>query len=162
MKDFFARNLPLDSDPGQEGRWLLWGAALGLAADLNFLISYLQARSNLYFYRGSHRFLWPDAAMLPFSQLLGFSLWGCFLAAVAMVGLAAWHYALHFRGSKSIYTMRRLPQRWELHRRCLTVPALAAAGYLLEAALLLGLDYAIYRLATPAQALQATSLLLGL
>lgn len=162
MKDFFARNLPLDSDPGQEGRWLLWGAVLGLAADLNFLISYLQARSSLWIYQGRYRTLRPDAVMMPFPTLLGFSLWGCFLAAIAMVGLAAWHYALHFRGSKSIYTMRRLPQRWELHQRCLTVPALAAAGYLLEAALLLGLDYLIYRLATPAQALQAMSLLLGL
>ena len=57
--------------------------------------------------------------------------------------------------------MRRLPQRWELLRRCLTVPVLAAVGYLLEAALLLGIDYAIYRLATPAQALQALWSLMG-
>ena len=85
--------------------------------------------------------------------LLGFSLWGCLLAALAMVALAAWHYGLHFRDSKSIYTMRRLPQRWELAKRCLTVPALAAAAYLTEAAVLLAIDFAIYRLATPAQAL---------
>ena len=57
MRDFFARNLPLDSDPGKEKGWLLWGAILGFVSNLSFLISYLQARDALFLHQGRRKVL---------------------------------------------------------------------------------------------------------
>ena len=47
---------------------------------------------------------------------------------LVMLGAAVQNYFGHFQGSRSIYLMRRLPQRWELARRCLGEPALYLAG----------------------------------
>lgn len=153
MKDWMQAYLPLGCEAERERSWLLWGAIAGFLLNFRFIILYISARNRLFPYVNGRQVFWEGAKIEPFTELLGFSLWGCLLAALAMVALAAWHYGLHFRDSKSIYTMRRLPQRWELAKRCLTVPALAAAAYLTEAAVLLAIDFAIYRLATPAQAL---------
>ncbi len=49
----------------------------------------------------------------------------CFaLVNLAMAGMLLYHIDLHYRGSRSIYLMRRLPQRWELLRRCAALPLL--------------------------------------
>ena len=49
--------------------------------------------------------------------------------------------------------MRRLPDPWELHRRCLTLPLLAAGLSLLCGAAFFFLYFGIYLAATPAQSL---------
>ncbi len=153
MKQWLERRVPLDCDSEAEVKWILTGIVVSFLMNFRFLIAYLSARSRLFPYINGRKVFWEGAKIEPFGSLLGFSLWGCLLGAAAMVFLAVWHYGVHHRGTKSIYTMRRLPDRWELHRRCLTVPALGAAAYLLEAGALLAIDFAIYRLATPAQAL---------
>ncbi len=90
------------------------------------------------------RILLPDASMPPFAGLLEDSLsWFAVLAAMAGV-FAVWHYASHWHGSKSIYLMRRLPDRWELHRRCLVLPALEAALCALCAVALFWLYFGLY------------------
>ena len=153
MKNWLERRIPLGCDAAAEQRWLIWGAVIGFLVNLRFPLMYYSARQRLFPVINGRRVFLEGTKIEPFGKILGFSLWGCLLAAAAMVFLASWHYSCHFRGSKSIYTMRRLPERWELAKRCLTVPVIAAVVYLLEAAVLLGLDFAIYRLATPAQAL---------
>ena len=50
--------------------------------------------------------------------------------------------------------MRRLPDRWEYHRRCLTIPLLAILSALVLIVVLIGLFYALYLHATPEQCLQ--------
>lgn len=75
---------------------------------------------------------------------LGFQLF-----VFAMVPLTIWHYAYHWSGAKPIYLMRRLPSRWELHRRCLTMPLLGLGGCAVLAALIVALYCVIYRLFTP-------------
>lgn len=146
--------LPMTFSPAKVLQGLGFGALAASACDLYYLYLYAQASENLWYHGvDGVRYLKADAFMPSFSSLLGFSLYGCIIAVLAMIPLAWLFWHSHSTGSKSIYTMRRLPQRWELAKRCLTVPALAAAAYLTEAAVLLAIDFAIYRLATPAQAL---------
>ncbi len=95
----------------------------------------------------------PGAVMPDFSYLLGHYWAGLGVLALCMLGLMAYHYLYHRQGSKSIYLMRRLPSRWELHRRCLTLPLLAMALCLLTAFLLLLLFYGIYLFLTPPECL---------
>ena len=79
----------------------------------------------------------------------GFSL--LFLGAVI---LAFVNYSGFRNGSKSVYLMRRLPDQWEYHRRCLTLPLLAVLAGLVSIPILIGLFYAMYLHATPEQCLQ--------
>ena len=74
-----------------------------------------------------------------------------FLGAVI---LAVVNYSGFRNGSKSHYLMRRLPDQWEYHRRCLALPLLAILTGLVSIPLLIGIFYAIYLHATPAQCLQ--------
>ena len=59
------------------------------------------------------------------------------------------NYASFRQGSKNIYLMKRLPSRWELHRRCILLPALGMVGSLVMGFTLLMIYFAIYMLVTP-------------
>ena len=133
--------------------WLL-GAAMGLTLSVPF--RYIALRGELYDWTGTgERVLIPERVMAPFYEVLGGALWGFGILALCLAALAVRQYLFHWQGgSRSIYLMRRLPDRWELHRRCLTLPALGAAGGVLAAGALVLLYYGLYRLATPAECLQ--------
>ena len=60
--------------------------------------------------------LLPGAVMAPFYQTLSNNSWGAGLSLL-MIPLALWHYFYHYQDSRSIYLMRRLPDRRELWRR---------------------------------------------
>ena len=68
--------------------------------------------------------------------------------------LAFVNYSNFRNGSKSVYLMRRLPDRWEYHRRCLALPLMTILAGLVSIPILIGLFYAIYLHATPEQCLQ--------
>ena len=146
------RYLPLGMEKKPVILWLLGGAVLGAAFDLFFFNSYAYAKEALYDWPYLRQ-LRPGVVMAPFSSLLGYSLYGCVIALLSMIPLALYFWSFHFRGSMSIYTMRRLPRRRELIVRCVTVPALGACLYLLELLVLLFLNFAIYWLCTPKQCL---------
>ena len=63
------------------------------------------------------------------------------------------HYLYHYQGSRSIYLMRRLPDRWELLRRCIALPLCGALAALLTGLLITLLWAGIYLLATPRELL---------
>ncbi|MCI6719931.1 MAG: hypothetical protein MR451_03855 [Clostridiales bacterium] len=119
-----------------------------------FLHRYFIARNDLYETFGTSRVLRPDAVMPDFIVLLGGFLLGFAVLALCMAGFALYHYLYHWQGgSKSIYLMRRLPDRWELHRRCLTLPLAGAVLCGLAALLLFCLYFILYMTATPADCL---------
>lgn len=57
-----------------------------------------------------------------FSECLGVALYGFGVVAAGLLVLAVWHYLSFYQGARSDYLMRRLPNRCELHMRCLAVP----------------------------------------
>lgn len=151
---WMARRLPPGVDAPKFETSLIVGVAAALLFHLQFILRYLSARSNLYVYYHGTNLRQLNGTMMPaFGEILASSLYGCFVAALAMIVVAIQFYAGHYQGSKSIYTMRRLPDRWELWRRVLTLPVLAAIGFLLLAFLLRCLDFTIYMLFTPDQCL---------
>ncbi len=92
--------------------------------------------------------------MLQFYEVLGNAIFWFPIAAAFMLVSIALHYAHHQSGSKSIYLMRRLPDRWELHRRCLTVPIAAVIVCAAIAAALFFIFYWSYMLLTPEELLR--------
>lgn len=135
---------------------IFFGCAAAMAAlfSLLYLSDLSSAVENLYDRFGTEQqILRPDAVMPDFIVLLGPHLTGFPLLACSMVLFAAIHYASFYQGSKSIYLMRRLPSRWELHRRCLILPVLGAVTALLLGFALLLLYFRLYLLRTPAPCL---------
>lgn len=134
-----------------------FAAGLVLAVLYSFLFfeRYLSARADLYIYSysSSTRVLLPDAVMPDFYILLEHYWAGLAVLAVCMLALIIYHYVYHRQDSKSIYLMRRLPSRWELHRRCLTLPLIAILICLLTAIILLLLFYGTYNVFTPKECL---------
>ena len=70
--------------------------------------------------------LWSDST---FRDLGDFTT-GCFKAypflAAWCIFLVILHYVSFYRRSKSVYVMKRLNNRWEMHRRCLLIPVICA------------------------------------
>ncbi|MBR5490728.1 MAG: hypothetical protein IKV79_05600 [Oscillospiraceae bacterium] len=79
-----------------------------------------------------------------FYELLGNAFF-CFPIAIAlMLSSIAINYAHYHSGSKSIYLMRRLPNRWERHRRCIEIPLASASITFLTAIIIVFIYYLIY------------------
>ncbi|MBC5733418.1 hypothetical protein NE547_05880 [Flavonifractor sp. DFI.6.63] len=152
MRMKLERWYPLGFPGGAECAW----TAAGLGAALlygwcRFAAPFQRALSALYESgAGRVRVLIPGAVMAPFPTFLSGVFTGFWALALCMPALAVFHYAWHFQGSRSIYRMRRLPQRWELWRRCLAGPLAGALGCLLAAGLTLLLCLLCYWFQTPA------------
>lgn len=86
-----------------------------------------------------------------FSEPVFFHFLFLFLGAIL---LAVYNYSGFRNGSKSHYLMRRLPDKWEYHRRCLALPLLAILAELVSIPILIGLFYALYLHVTPEQCLR--------
>jgi len=110
--------------------------------------------NGLYYINWTERVLQPGAQMRWFSELVdgAFVLFG--LTALSMLIIAVILYLYHFQESKSIYTMRRLPKRSELWRRCLAIPGGCAAACLILSTVLLLLYFWFYHWITPEPCLQ--------
>ena len=127
-----------------------WGmAASAIYSLVHFIAVYTRAVGNLY-HPNTHA-LYPDAMLPGFRDLLGNNLAGFLIVALVMLSFIIPRYASYHRGSKSIYLMRRLPKRREIHKRSIPLPVLAAAIALLTALVLMLIYFAIYMLASPDQ-----------
>ena len=151
----WSRWAPPDRDARQEAVLFLWGLGDGtVLAWVWFLSRYWSARSELFVLKNGRRVL-PAGRMIPdLPEIIGGSflgLWAVLLCAVVTVAL---HYAGHYReGSRPVYLMRRLPDPWEYHRRCLAIPGAALLAALAIMAVSLWAFWGIYMTATPAQCL---------
>lgn len=145
MKWKWNRYLPVEANPTVLRRGFVALTAFSLVCSLSFFNDYVRILLDVK--RTALTF--PYVQLPPFSLILGFSLYGFWVSALAMIPLAGYFWALHTRLSHSIYTMRRLPDRWELARRCLTLPVLAALFFLGLSLALWLLDFAIYWNVTP-------------
>ncbi len=145
-----ARHAPPGIKQEWEKQFFVSGWVASLLYSFGFLIRYFDYRSDLFVYRsGTIRELDTSRVMPDFYVVLDNCLMFYVMFAVCMLLFAVYHYAYHRMGSKSIYTMRRLPNKWELHRRCLTLPIAAALILLISAAVTLMLWFGIYMLCTP-------------
>lgn len=152
-KKKFADLVPVGINASAEKNGLLWGYIASAVFSLVYLIGLSQDYNDLFEYPKNKRILIPGAIMPDFKDILGVSLYGFLILAIAMIPLAIYHYSYHFQGSKSIYLMKRLPDRHELAKRCFTVPLIVGITALATAFLLLVIYYNIYLAVTPEECL---------
>ena len=155
MKPDLGRFVPPGTDAAQEKKWIVTGLACSAGFSLlYFIIRCCSAHNDLFATRlDGKRELIEGAVMLDFKDVLGIAFVGFAALSLAMLGLAAYHYIYHRIGSRSIYLMRRLPDRLELHRRCLALPAAGIVCCACAGFLLLCIYYWIYIAMTPEQCL---------
>ena len=129
------------------------GLAVAVAYSMIYLLRYFNARENLYEWTLKGRQLKEGAVMPDFAELMDGLLLVFVAIALTMIGLAVYHYIYHRIDTKSYYVMRRLPNRWEMHLRCLTLPL---AGLLIcgaAALIVIAIYYWIYMGCTPEECL---------
>ena len=144
--------------PGREksdfaAMFWLWLSG-GVLWSLRFIGNYIGAWNQLYEYRGmiaqsGNRVLISGRVIAPFREILEDSMNlfpVCFLF-LALDVMASYYYFK--KDTMSIYLMRRLPDRWELHRRCWGKPLILSGLCLLIQAGLIALYFLIYLVFTP-------------
>ena len=152
----FEKYTPPGIDFAKQLKMCLIGLGAAFGWSWSYLAKYLTARSNLYETTLRGRVLREDAVMPGFYQLLhdGLDSFDGFLMFyIVMLGMLVYHYFYYYQGSKSIYLMRRLPDRWEMHRRSITLPFAAIIVGVITQLALWCLYYGIYLVCTPPQCL---------
>lgn len=124
---------------------LVWASAWGIIGYFSRLSTELAEVKNGYDMAWFYDVLGKAFAWFPI--VMGF-----------MIITIALHYAHHHSGSKSVYLMRRLPDRWEFHRRCITAPLVSVIITIVIAAILFFAFYAAYMLLTPEDKLRPDQL----
>lgn len=138
-----------------------WSAAIGWS--VSYLAKYATARANLFEYSLKGPVLQEGAVITSFYDLVheGLDSFDGFLMFyLVMLGILVYHYIYYYQGSKSIYLMCRLTDKWEIHRRNITLPlAMIGMGVVTKLALWM-LYYGIYLACTPPECL-ATAILIN-
>ena len=150
MNEFFKRNSPPGIDLKQEWRVFLIGNIVSvLISFFAFIDKYVDARNQLFVYEIDKKMLIEGAIIAPFSNLFSVYFSGFFLVACFLLGYVIHHYLYFRQDSMSIYLMKRLPDKRELHRRALTVPCLAVLATIGVALAAILFYFIIYILAKP-------------
>ena len=133
------------------GFFALVGCATGCS--MFFFLQYANALDRLYTYRAGKKVLMVGAIIDSFGQITeGLFLMG-YAISIAVFLMVIYYYLYHYQGSKMMYLMKRLPDKWEIHRRCLTLPIAGAVLMAVWMKLLEMFYYVIYILWTPSQCL---------
>ena len=147
--NFLTKNAPPGANIEYQVNWYFGGLIFIGVWSLGFPFRFSTEYNRLYYTTDSIRYLRSQAMMPEFHELLGGSLRAVFVVVLVLLICIVMNYASFRQGSKSIYLMKRLPNPWELHRRCILLPALGMAGALILGFTLLMIYFAIYMLVTP-------------
>lgn len=143
-------SVPLGISWKKERSALIAGLITSILISLVFPIRFINCYHALFFTAGSTKTILPGAQMPDFKVLMDYTLTGFLILALSMIPLALYHYRYHTQNSKSIYLMKRLPSKYELAKRCLTMPCVGLAASAITACLLICLFYLLYVTLTPA------------
>lgn len=143
-----ARVLPPGWPVRTELRFFVGGLIAAVLWSFSCLVRIGKARSMLYFRTAAGTLaLRRELNVPPFEAMIEGALWGFWLLAFALLGFVLMHYLYYWRDSKSIYLMRRLPDKSLWHRCCLTVPFWMILTVLAVGFALMGLYNLIYKAA---------------
>ena len=156
---FLSRYAPAGFPIHQEIRIFLITLGVSTLYSFGFLKRYLEARAELFETTVTgEKILLISAKMPRMTSLIHDAFLGFILIGILAAAGIFYHYLFHKQGSKSIYLMKRLPNRLELHKRCIALPVLGMAVSLIAALLLFLLYYGIYQIFTPSMCLPGVGL----
>lgn len=150
---WYAPFVPPGMTMGGELGFFAIGCGIALCYSWGFFGRLFNAIDELYHYLHGERQLIPGAVMPPFYEIFDHAWLWYFLLLLCMIGYGIYHAAYYRQGSKSIYLMRRLPDRMAYYRYTWTSTVCAVLLCLLFAMLCLLLSYGIYLWCTPDECL---------
>ena len=119
-----------------------------------FFFKYAEAREKLYEYSiTGKRQLIIGAVICDFGSLIEYVFLGFFIIIIVTLLTTLFFYFYHYDGSKMLYLMKRLPDKGELWRRCVTLPIAGAVLLVIWMNILRLFYFAIYLIFTPSQCL---------
>ncbi len=146
----FKRNSPPGLSLKQEYAVFVIGNIVSAVVSIfAFLLNYIRCRAELFEYVGDKRLIIVGAIIPPFYNLIDIYFSGFIFVALVLLSYVIYHYSYYRQGSMSVYLMRRLPNKIEMHKRAWTVPLLASIGTIAIAIAVILFCYIIYFLATP-------------
>jgi len=151
MKIDLTKYAPPGQDIKQEKSFFVLGMCGAVIFSMGYLGRYARAWSRLYEWDDGTRIKLTGTMMPEFLSLLKNALVGFLILAVAMLGFIAYHYMYYYKDSKSIYLMKRLPDKLEIHRCCISIPLMAASASVVTAILMTFIYFLIYILFTPGE-----------
>ena len=157
LKDFIIRFSPPGAELKSEILVYIIGNIISFTVSLMFFVSYVSERSKIYDYdRFLKKYILNESAtMTGFNDIIGGYLLGFVLLAAVMLSFIIFRYSYYRQGGKSIYLMKRLPSRTEIHKRAVPLPVLAALSCLGYAFVLRLTYYIFYLILTPNKCLPA-------
>ena len=139
----------------QQIDFFITGNIISLIASLYFFVVYFSKYQDLYEFDGESRVLIEGKMMPDFPLILDKFLAGFLIMAVCMMFYVIFYYVCYYQdGSKSIYLMKRLPQRYEIHKRAWTLPLIFTALCLAIGFLTAVFYLCFYLTVTPDECLQ--------
>lgn len=150
MNKFLNKKSPPGTDVTKEVRLFITGWIISFVFSLfDFLGKYVLEYNNL-FENVSGEIVFKTYVKMPyFRSLIRYSFYGYIILAFCAVCLIVFHYSQFFIGSKSIYLMKRLPKRNEIHIRACTLPIFAILIILISVFVIIMFYFAIYMIFTP-------------
>ena len=144
------KQIPPGADAQKEMLCFFGGMLLAFLFSTAFFIRYLASYRKLFHTVNQVRVMKGNAVMTSFSALTEGVYWGFGVLILCQVALVLYHVAcFHTGNSKSMYLMRRLPDRWAFLRYVLTVPIITVSVSILGASLLHLLYALFYYVCTP-------------
>lgn len=118
----FERVIPVGIPAKKEFTALIIGISFAVFRSLLYFEYYYNNYYQLYEYYSGKKVLINGRVMTDFYVLIDGCFEGFYVATFLLIALIVFHYVYHYKDSKSIYTMKRLPKKSELHKRCITIP----------------------------------------
>lgn len=131
----------------------LAGLVVSTLHSMWFLLRYGEARRELYTRTSSGLKLMEGAIIRDFSDLTENVFLTFYVVMIVTFLTVIFFYFYHYEGSKMMYLMKRLPDKWELYRRVITLPVAGTIILLVWMTMLKMLYYSIYVICTPSQCL---------
>lgn len=156
MKFNFAKYFPTGYEYKAE-LWTLGGWLTGsMVYSFSFFLNYYHAYGKLFFYdRGKEEWILKDGVFMEGFSLLSEGIFKGFYLGVLLLGiLALCHYHYYYQGSKSIYLMKRLPDRKVLLKSCICVPVVLGIFSIILMIVLSLLYFGFYMWVTPEECIR--------
>lgn len=153
MTDKIKRIIPVGISPKTEKLIIIVSFLLSIFRALVFYLNYQNSYNYLFEFRDGQRILNETKMMPDFCTITVGCFNGFVISLFIFVFMIIIHYGYHYKDSKSIYTMKRLPQKYELHIRCLSLPFISIILCITLFFILLLLFYHHYMTMTPPECL---------
>ena len=152
IKKFIEHSIPPGAAAAYIPRYMITGYICSVLFSFSFWHRYFEKYAYLFFREGDLLVLSGEMmngfAMLYDGADLGFKFF-----AVWCVAFIIHYYTYYRQGSKSIYLMKRLPNRFEMHRRAVTVPIIMCVTFFIMSAVTTLIYFGLYLLITPNECL---------